>query len=37
MNQLIPPTPFSWKKEKGERKEAAKSGVPAQLGMTKKT
>jgi len=23
-NQLIPPTPFSWKKEKGEQKKAAK-------------
>jgi len=24
INQLIPPTPFSWKKEKGEWKEVAK-------------
>jgi len=24
-NQLIPPAPFSWKKEKGEQKKAARA------------
>jgi len=33
-NQLIPPAPFSWKKEKGERKKAAKVSITKKLGET---